>query len=262
MKRVKNIAVTACAVVVATMICSAGAEQSLVTIRNNGGYQTEITTPSGRRIFVDIGDPSGLSAVPSKGDILLETHCDPQDNWDGDFIESFPGRFLVVSEGEIAETDVRVIGIGSAQSEGLEIVGKGGSAYIYVVETGGLRIVFLGNCGQAKLSGEQCRKIGRVDILITQFNRPDSGMDIMNKKGFNLANQLSPSVIIPTLIDDAEIDYALKKWKGVRSAECLGLSPETLPRTPTFVMMGILGRFKGQPRKLPLSDFRNRTSAK
>ncbi|MBN1810660.1 MAG: hypothetical protein JXA14_02370, partial [Anaerolineae bacterium] len=56
--------------------------------------------------------------------------------------------------------------------------------------------------------------LGEVDIALTQLENSYSEMDIKNKKGFNLMNQVKPKMVIPThgSTDMPTIEYAVGLW--------------------------------------------------
>ena len=125
-----------------------------------------------------------------------------------------------------------------------------GADTITVVQTGGLRIVHLGDLGQLALTPEQIHEIGRVDVLMI----PVGGFyTIDGTQAAAIAAQLHPRVIIPMHYGtpalsadlrtklappDAFLTAMAGKANVVRiRARDLRLSPKTLPKTPTIYML-------------------------
>ncbi|HEY4724208.1 MAG TPA: MBL fold metallo-hydrolase, partial [Anaerolineae bacterium] len=89
---------------------------------------------------------------------------------------------------------------------------QGGSDYIFIVDMGGLRIAHFGDIGQEALTADQLAALGKVDIAITQFDNSYSAMDVTNKKGFKLMDQIKPRLIVPTHNSLEAVQYAKTKW--------------------------------------------------
>lgn len=213
--------------------------------------QVELISPEGSRVLIDVHDPNALSSPPTAKDVLLTTH-NHGDHRRLDFVKSFPGKQLDMKIGEIKLEDVTIRGIASAHNERSDFKDEGGSNYIFMVDMAGLRIAHFGDIGQAALTPEQLKILGKVDIAITQLANMWSGMSAENKKGFNLMDQLQPKLIIPThILDPACAKIAADKWIGYESyKKYLSLSADKLPAETTIIFMG---RNAGLI-KLPYSD--------
>jgi len=133
--------------------------------------------------------------------------------------------------GEISSGDVAVKGIQSADGPRE----PDGSNYIYIIDMGELRVVDFGGIGQDQFTQELLDELGEVDIALTQLKNSYSEMDIENKKGFNLMDQVKPKMVIPThgSTDMDTIAYAVSVWtdayadSGEVIVESSGLSDET-----------------------------------
>jgi L-ascorbate metabolism protein UlaG (beta-lactamase superfamily) len=200
-------------VVVFTSMTVWGAEQKVAIICDDADPQFEAVSPEGIRVLMDIANPSLLSSPPTAKDLLITTHSHP-DHYLSSFTGSFPGQQLKIKTGVLQTDGVKITGIASSHTASGEFLPEGGSNYIYLIEMGGLRIVHFGDIGQDKLTVEQLSVLGEVDIAITQFSNPFSSMNIENRKGFNLMDQVKPKLIIPTHIDEATAKYAAGKWAG------------------------------------------------
>ena len=189
-----------------------GQASSKTTIFYEKNAQIELISPQGIRVFIDVWDPQGISAPVTDTDILLTTHGHP-DHLNASFAREFKGQQLLVRSGKIQQGDVTIESIPSAHNEGDPFVAKSGSNYLFIISVGDLRVIHMGDIGQNALTPEQLAALGKPDILVTQFENGYSAMNASNRKGFRLAEQLSPRLILPThnSLDAAEI--AMSKWR-------------------------------------------------
>lgn len=227
-------------------VCSATTQQSppnSISIYNQGSAQFELSCKDWPNIFIDVIDSTMLQVEATPEDILLVTHSHP-DHYDSGFADSFPGDSLVFREGNIPLVKGEIISLASTHSDSTDDtpLTNNGSNYIFLINMCGVRIAHLGDIGQAELSGKQLDKLGRVDIAITQFINPLSQMNMKNKKAFNLMNQLSPKIIIPTAhgrFNEEMINYAKTILEVYASEEeHIVFSKETLPTKSTLLVWG------------------------
>jgi L-ascorbate metabolism protein UlaG (beta-lactamase superfamily) len=213
----------------------------VVTLYFGTNAQYEITSPAGTRVLFDVTDPSKVSSPVTAKDILLTTH-DHHDHYTPAFVKAFPGQKLTFEEGEINLPDVKVKGIASAHNEGDPFLPKNGTNYIFIVDMGGLRIVHFGDIGQDKLTDEQLKALGQVDIAITQLDNSFSNMGATNEKGFKLMDQVKPKLIIPTHVSLATLTLASKKWKGFVhiDAGSMKIGRADLPAQTGMLVFGLL----------------------
>jgi L-ascorbate metabolism protein UlaG (beta-lactamase superfamily) len=222
----------------ATAAASAAAK---VTIYYEENAQVEIVGPTGRRVLVDVWNPSALSAPATAQDVLLTTHSH-SDHYLPSFLDSFPGKKLTWEPGTIKLDDVSVTSIASAHDEGTAITPIGANDYIFVIEIGGFRIAHFGDIGQKELLPDQLATIGRPDIAISQLANPLSTMDENNKKGFNLMAQVKPHLIIPTHLSSATAQLASTTWHATFSSRpSISLTKGQLPTETTIVFIGNSG---------------------
>jgi L-ascorbate metabolism protein UlaG (beta-lactamase superfamily) len=209
-----------------------------VTIYYEENAQVEIIGPTGRRVLVDVWNPSALSAPTTANDVLLTTHAHG-DHYVQTFIDSFPGKKLTWEPGTIKLDDASVTSIPSAHDEGTAIAPLGANNYLYVIDIGGIRITHFGDIGQAELQPDQLDTIGQTDIAISQLSNPFSTMDETNKKGFNLMAQVKPRLIIPTHLSGATAQLASTTWHATFSANpSISFTKAQLPTATTIVFMG------------------------
>jgi L-ascorbate metabolism protein UlaG (beta-lactamase superfamily) len=113
-----------------------------------------------------------------------------------------------------------------------------------VFEVNGLRIAHMGDIGQDTLTKDQLKALGKIDIAFMQFENPYSTMTLANAKGFNLIEQLSPTVIIPTHYTNAALPEFEKRYGKITDYDnVLAVSREDLPSKP-MTMWRILNTHK------------------
>ena len=211
-----------------------------VALTYEDNAQVELVTPTGRHIYIDVFNPGQLTKDPSADDILLTTHLH-NDHYYASFVDAFPGQQIFDSTGKIELPDVTITGLASAHNVNDPFLDKGGTDYIFIIETGGLRIVHFGDIGQEALTNEQLTTIGSVDVAITQFSNSYSNMDVANLKGFHLMDQVKPRLIIPTHSDSATIKIAVERWAGYYSdSRTVTISSSTLPGDKSILILGNL----------------------
>jgi hypothetical protein len=210
-----------------------------VKIRYEEGAQAEIWSPQGVRILIDIADVSGLSGPPAAGDILLTTHTHP-DHYSPDFFKSFPGQKLLGKTGNIKVKDVEITAIASSHTAA-PILAENATNYLYKIVIGGtLTIVHFGDAGQDAFSDGQLKEFGSVDIAFMQFDNGYSQMNMDNKKGFKLMDQVKPNLIIPTHYINASVEYAKGKWSVRCSAsEAVVLGNDVIYKDTLFLILGL-----------------------
>lgn len=214
--------------------------EQAVTLTYGEAAQVELVTSTGRHIYIDIGNVGLLQRQPQADDVLLTTHLHT-DHYYKTFVDAFPGQQLFVSEGRIELPEATITGIASAHNAGDELLPQGGTNYIFIIETGGLRIVHFGDIGQEALTDEQLAAIGTADLAITQFANRFSSMNADNLKGFNLMDQVQPRLILPTHSDRASIEIAVGRWPGYYSeTNTVALSPERIPAETSVLILGSL----------------------
>jgi hypothetical protein len=199
--------------------------------------QFEIINPSGRRVLVDVNDPEKLSYPVVDRDILLTTHTH-WDHFNEEFQANFPGKQLFVQTGLLGAPDVLIQGIASSHNAGDQLLPEGGTNYIYIIETAGLRIAHFGDIGQTSFSDAQLKDLGKIDIAITQFHNPYSEMNAENRKGIQLMDQLQPSLIIPTHSNLDTIKLAKSLWNGYYAeAPSLQICDLDLTKSETQILL-------------------------
>ncbi len=226
-----------------------------VTIYYEDNAQVELISPEGTRVLIDVYEPNALSHPATAQDVLLTTHTHP-DHLRSDFRASFAGQQLMTKVGEIKLPDVTIQGIASAHNTYGELKPENGSNYIFIVDMGGLRIVHFGDIGQDALTPEQLKVLGKVDIAVMQFDNSYSSMNLANKKGFNLMDQVKPRLIIPTHISLDAAKYAVTKWPSLYSDQAaVTIGPSDLPDETHLLFMGTMAPAFAKALSLPKADW-------
>ncbi len=224
------------------------------TLRFEEQSQFEIVSPEGVRIFIDVSDPSHISSAPTADDILLTTHSHP-DHYIPAFVDKFPGMKITFKPGQLKAKDVDINCIPSSHTRDITFDAKDESAsdYIFVINIGGnLKIVHCGDIGQKVLTPEQIAVLKDADILMTQFDNPLSGMDLNNKKGFNLVKQINPKIIFPTHYIDEDIPYAKTLWNVMYSEkDMLEFGSSISNNKPVFIIAGFMAKLYKKQYNLP-----------
>jgi L-ascorbate metabolism protein UlaG (beta-lactamase superfamily) len=211
-----------------------------VTIYYEEAAQFELISSTGRRILIDIMNYTTLTKPATDQDILLTTHYH-DDHYFKPYVDAFPGQKLTVEVGEIRLPDVTITGIASVHNSNEQMKPKDGTNYIYIIDMAGLRIVHFGDIGQDALTEEQLTALGHVDVALMQIDNSYSNMNITNKKGFKLMDQVKPTLIIPTHQSLSTAEEATKVWVGTAARKTsITISKDQLPSQTTVVFMGML----------------------
>lgn len=229
-------------------------QEEVVTLYYEEDAQVEIISPQGVRVMIDVENPSLLSSPATNKDALCTTHGH-SDHYLPNFEKGFPGPKLF-GIGGITLGDIKITGIGAAHNPVDQITPENANNYIYLVEVGGLRIAHFGDTGQPRLFPEQLKNLGEVDIAITQFHNPVSMMDIYNKHGFMLMDQVKPKLIIPTHVSMETAQYAAEKWSGFyQPGKVIKVNRTKLSKQTKIVFLGIYAEAFGKVCNLPLLNY-------
>ena len=242
---------------------------SMTVIRWLGQACFLITTLMGTRVLVDpphpqIGYPITAHSIPAN--IVFVSHEHPDHNYveAAASVNSFPPKIiqpLPLSRKDVLETGAYTFGPQGAEVDKLPF--ERISAYhdsaagslrgpdtITVLQTGGLRIVHMGDIGERALDDNQVQEIGRVDVLMI----PVGGFfTVDGPQAAALVAQLKPRVIIPMHFATAALNADLRRKLATPqafltamqgrakivhvNARDLTLSPKTLPATPTIYLL-------------------------
>jgi L-ascorbate metabolism protein UlaG (beta-lactamase superfamily) len=209
-----------------------------ITLYYGENAQFEIVSPGGIHVYIDVHNPAVLSKKGVKKDILLTTHHHP-DHFTYAMTDAFKGLQLDVKIGTLTSGDVKVTGIASGHNAGDTFLDQFGTNYIYIIETAGLRIAHFGDIGQNELTKEQLAVLGKIDIAMTQFENTWSDMDVENKKGFKLMEQLKPRFIIPTHVGSDGVALLGKNYDALFSKKNpVKISKDSIPEKVSVLFLG------------------------
>jgi L-ascorbate metabolism protein UlaG (beta-lactamase superfamily) len=156
---------------------------------------------------------------------ILSTHGHP-DHTDANFTSSYDTKTVLYTKEDFDLKDFHIYTIYSSHS-GDTISNNN---VIIVLEVDGLRIAHMGDIGQTKLTEEQLKELGTIDIAFMQFENSYSGMNLTNLKGFNLIEQLNPKIIIPTHFIDKDLPILEEKYGAITEYDnVLTISKDDLP---------------------------------
>ncbi len=180
-----------------------------ISLNKKNGIASLIVSKAGTVIACDpMLLPKGVTA-----DIILVTH---DHHVDQDYLDKCPDAKKSVQKAEtFTEKDVTVTGIAASHTVAA-INPDAPSLVIYVMDVDGLRIAFFSCCGQEKLTAEQMKALGKVDIaMITNDN--DAGW-ISVELASGLMKQLKPKMVVPLTHNrykyDDTVDQMVKLLKG------------------------------------------------
>ena len=201
------------------ILLTVGCARPYVTIHYDVNAQVELISSKGTRVVVDLVFLDRLTAPMTESDILLVTH-DHIDHFEKAFTPNFKGKKLLMTEGELSVQDVHILGIKSETRVTYISAGhkkppgyrKMMDNFIYIIEMDGVRIAHFGDINQQEFTADQIAKIGRVDVAIMPFDWPLHELNVQNKVGFQLMQQLPPLIIIPTHFSIEAAEYAKTLW--------------------------------------------------
>lgn len=226
-----------------------------VTLSYSKNAQVEILNPDGSRVYIDINDPTLLGSLPKETDVLLTTHTH-YDHINETFLNDFPGQQLFTRTGSLKQGEVTILGIASAHNVGDRLKDEGGTNYIYLIDSGGLRIAHFGDIGQDKLTSDQLDAIGQVDVAIMQLSNSYSDMSAENQKGFHLMEQVMPKLIIPTHLNLDAARLAGQKWPAFFTDQLsIEICPANLADSTQLLLMGENASKLHEPLNLPEVDW-------
>lgn len=145
------------------------------------GDRTLVVDPFAKKI--------GLTPPNIQADIVFVTHA----HFDHSNTKAIKGDyFLVNGPGEYEIKGVKVRGISSFHDD--EEGAKRGANTLYLIELEEIRVLHLGDLGQAALDDGQLEAIGGVDIAMV----PVGGFFTIDaKQAVGIVNQLEPKIVIP-----------------------------------------------------------------
>src|SRR5574344_1067742 len=157
------------------------------TVSKNNAYPFTtymITSKSGESIVMDPTQMPKKEEVDFKPAAITSTHSHP-DHFDSVYKKSYSDTPQLLFKPSTLETkDFKITNIASSHLDD-DINETNPTNSITIVEVDGLRIVHMGDCGQTSLTDDELKQIGKVDVMITQFNNSYSNMTIESNMGNN-----------------------------------------------------------------------------
>lgn len=191
-----------------------------------------ITSSEGETVVVDPTIMPSKELVDLNPAAIVCTHGHP-DHVDSDFTESYDCKKILFKKDDITTKDFHIYTILSSHNG--DTIGESGNV-IVVFEVDGLRIAHMGDVGQTKLTDEQLKELGKIDIAFMQFDNGYSSMSISNEKGFQLIEQLNPTIIIPTHYPESALPVFEEKYGKISEFNnALSISKEDLPENKLSV---------------------------
>ncbi len=186
-----------------------------------------ITSTGGETLIVDPCAMPGKEIVDLKPAAILSTHNHP-DHTDPVYTKAYDCEKIICEKGEVTTKDFHIYTVASSHSS--DTFDEDSKHVCMVIEVDGLRLVHMGDTGQTKLTDDQLAKLGKIDIAFMQFENSFSGMTLENEKGFNLANQLNPTLLIPTHYTDKALPVLTERYGDITEVENkLAASKDDLP---------------------------------
>jgi len=168
-----------------------------MTINWYGQTCFKITSQNGKdgQVNIIIDPPtkeSGLRGPKLEADILLSTNTKNK--------ISNNSYFLIDGPGEYDIKDVYIQGFSSNNG-----------AFIYTLETEGIKICHLGKINQSELSSELVGLLGEIDLLFIPIGGGDS---LEAKTAVKIMAQIEPKIIIPMNYKIAGLKEKLESIEG------------------------------------------------
>ena len=239
------------AVVILLAAATGAAQEPQASIRYVGWSFFLITAPDGTRVAIDPYGQIGYPMTSVEAEVLLITH-EHGDHNNAALVQGARHVFRGLTADRMGWNRIfeRIGGVlikvvPSFHDNESGTSPRGFNA-IFVVETGGLRFVHLGDLGQAVLTDGQIRAIGAVDVLMIPVGA--GPFTITPAEATAVAAQLRPRITIPMhyktpLRQPAnwpgvdEQPFIAGKPNVVRAGNILHLSAGRLPASTQIVVM-------------------------
>ena len=167
--------------------------------------------------------------------LIASTHPHP-DHTDEGYTKSYDCPKILFLKNDISTKDFHVYAFPSSHSD--DVVNEDTFNVIIVFEVDGLRIAHMGDVGQTTLTEDQLTQLGKIDIAFMQFDNSISNMTVENEKGFNLIEQLNPTIIIPTHYNDKAVTALEDKYGPITHYDnVMTITKDTLPEGTLNVCM-------------------------
>ncbi|TCT12967.1 L-ascorbate metabolism protein UlaG (beta-lactamase superfamily) [Natranaerovirga pectinivora] len=194
----------------------------------NNGYM--ITSINGHRLIIDPSFMPSKRLIDFNPSAIISTHSH-SDHYDQLFNSYYDCPKILWSIETLEIDDFKIFTILSSHNDD-NLNETYPSNILVVVEVDGLRIAHMGDIGQTSLTDEQLDLLGEIDIAFMQYENKFSRMTLENEKGFNLFEQFSPKIGIPTHYTEDTIPVLIDKYGELIEFEnYFTISKDELPQT-------------------------------
>lgn len=189
-----------------------------------------ISSKEGENVVVDPTSMPNKKTVELNPAAIVSTHLHP-DHYDPVYYDAYTCKTFSGTKDDIKTKDFHIYSTLSSHSG--DEINPNDPNVIIIFEVDGLRIAHMGDIGQTKLTDEQLKALGQIDIAFMQFDNSYSDMSIDNQKGFKLIEQLNPKIVIPTHYPDSAIPVFESRYGKVTEVNnVLQISKEDIPSKP------------------------------
>jgi hypothetical protein len=182
----------------------------------NAGHATIAIVSSSGSIV--LADPNSIPHDKGflKVDGITVSHGHP-DHVDWDYMQPYfdkkvEGILSYMKPDKLTVKDIQITGVAAAHTEDA-IDEESPRDVIHLYEVDGVRIVHLGDVGQVELTEDQLAKLGKVDILFSNFsNLANYGFG--TQKSITIIKQLKPAIVLP-LHYEPEVIVEMQQALGI-----------------------------------------------
>jgi Beta-lactamase superfamily domain len=223
-----------------------------LTIFYEENCQVELVAASGRRVLIDVWNPSALSSPATATDVLLTTHLH-SDHYNQVWTDAFPGKKITSESTQLKLDDLAVTSIAASHTDDNVQPDPDASDHIFVIDFDGFRIVHTGSMGQTSLTDGQLATIGAPDIAFAAL-QDVSGTNHTNP--LKQIKQMSPKLLIPTHARLEYVQPAGKEWSGTYTEKAsVTITKDQLPAKTAMLFMGQQASTWGAVLKIAASSW-------
>jgi len=206
-----------------------------LTIYYEENCQVELIAPSGRRVLIDVWNPTALSSPAKASDVLLSTHLH-SDHYNQVWADAFPGKKITNESTTLKPDDLTVTSIAASHSGDNVQPDPNATNHIFIIDFDGFHIAHTGSTGQTKLTDEQVAAIGTPDVAFSVL-QDVSGTNQVNP--LKQIEQMNPKLLIPTHATLDPVQAAGKEWAGTYTEKpSVTITKDQLPTKTEMLFMG------------------------
>ena len=206
-----------------------------LTIFYEENCQVELIAPGGRRVLIDVWNPTALSSPAKASDVLLTTHLH-SDHYNQPWADAFPGKKITNESTQLKLADLTVASIAASHSGDDVQPDPNATNHIFIIDFDGFHIVHTGSTGQTKLTDAQVAAVGSPDIAFSVL-QDVSGTNQVNP--LKQIEQMNPRLLIPTHTSLDPVQAAGKEWGGTYTEKpSVTITKDQLPTKTELFFMG------------------------